>query len=139
MICLLSLLLMLCSLINLSDESSTCELKLNNISVLHEYYGYDKCEYKSGKHLKCRILYYANSTSTFQLELCGDVEINPGPTKTETEPIHPSNSNVSKPISYSRTELLQLNKYNHQTAPKLPCELCSSSESGYHLPLPLTL
>ena len=68
----LSLLLMLCSLINLSDESSTCEL--NNISVLHEYYGYDKCEYKSGKHLKCRILYYANSTSTFQLELCGDVE-----------------------------------------------------------------
>ena len=73
--------------------------------------------------MKCRILYYANSTSTFQLELCGDVEINPGPTKTETEPTHPSNSNVSKPISYSRTELLQLNKYNHQTAPKLPCEL----------------
>ena len=117
----LSLLLMLCSLINLSDESSTCEL--NNISVLQEYYGYEKCEYKSGKHLKCRILYYANSTSTFQLELCGDVEINPGPTKTETEPTHPSTSNVSKPISYSRTELLQLNKYNHQTAPKLPCEL----------------
>ena len=34
--------------------------------------------------------YYANYNVTFQLELCGDIENNPGPVKTiETEPTHP--------------------------------------------------
>ncbi len=125
---ILTLLLIYSSLIHLSDAVPNCEL--SNISVPQKYYD---CTYKyeNGKYLKCRILYYANSNASFQLELlvCGDIEVNPGPTTESDDFKHPpcisSTSNDFKPckIYYSRNELLYLNKYDQQTAPHLPCDL----------------
>ena len=120
----LTLLLICSSLIILSD-GFTSSSELNNDFSVPQKHNYDyECGNQNGKYLKSRILYYANSKVTFQLQLCGDIEYNPGLAKTnETEYIHPpisTPSNDSKCISYSRTELLQLNKYDQQTAPHLP-------------------
>ena len=78
------------------------------------------------KRLKTRIQYYANSDSTFQLELCGDIECNPGPNNTDDNGSanqHSITTNGTKRISYSKSDLITLNKYNNLTAPHLPCEL----------------
>ncbi|XP_072033093.1 uncharacterized protein [Amphiura filiformis] len=118
----LMFLLIFTTLINLSDDIQP-KYELNNVSVPQKYYDC-KCNH-NGKYMKSRILYYANSNVTFQLILCGDIENNPGPLKTnETESTHPpTTTNDLKPISYSRTELLQLNKYDQQTVPHLPSKL----------------
>ena len=91
------------SLINLSDVLQNCE---SNVSIAPHY---DVCKYehKTGKYKNSRITYYADSNATFQLELCGDIENNPGPVNTNPEISHPLNTSNSNP-----SPIVELNYFN---------------------------
>ncbi len=113
-ITILLLLLNCCQVCHLSEVCTTQNPSTN--SSVGAYY-------KHGNFVKSRSAYYSNSCATFnyRLLLAGDVHSNPGPTqipyphldKLEHDKINSNSTN----ISYSRHQLLDLNKKYKLSAP----------------------